>query len=101
MTIRGQMKYRYRLMICGVMMIPALGLLWLHSSTPLNHSFRVSAVGIVEIAVMLLFLITFRCPNCHRTLSAVSRQVLFDPGFPSCPHCGIHLDQTTQGRMRP
>jgi hypothetical protein len=95
MTIRGHLKYRYRLMIGGVMMIPALGLLWLHSSTPLNHTFRVNAIGIAEIAVMLLFLATFRCANCHKTLSAVSRQVLFDPGFCSCPHCGIKLDQST------
>src|ERR1700690_2492057 len=40
MTIRGHLKYRYRLMIWGVIMTPVLGLSWLHSSTPLNHSFR-------------------------------------------------------------
>lgn len=95
MTIRGHLTYRYRLMIWGVLMIPALGVLWLHSSTPLNHTFRSSAIVIVEIAVMLLFVTTFRCPNCHKTLSTVSRQVLFNPRFCSCPHCGVNLDQTT------
>jgi hypothetical protein len=99
MTIRDHLKYRYRLMIWGVMMTPVLGLLWLHSSTPLNHTFRSSTIAIVEIAVMLLFLATFRCSNCHKNLSAVSRQLLFNPRFCSCPHCGINLDQSTLGRV--
>ncbi len=95
MAIRSQLKYRYRLMICSVLLIPALGFLWLQSSTPLNHTFRSAAIGIAEIAVMLLFLTTFRCSNCRKSLSAVSRQVLFDPRFCRCPHCGINLDQAT------
>ena len=95
MTIRGHLKFRYRLMIWGVMMTPVLGLSWLYSSTALNHSFRSASIAIVEIAAMLLFLATFRCSNCHKNLSTVSRQVLFNPGFCTCPHCGINLDQTT------
>lgn len=99
MTIRDHLKHRYRLMIGGVVMTPVLGLLWLHSSSPPNHTFRSSAIAIVEIAVVLLFSAGFRCSNCHKNLSAVSRQVLFSRGFCRCPHCGIHLDQTTLGRM--
>jgi hypothetical protein len=94
MTIRGKLKYRYRLMICCGLMVPPLGFLWLQSSTPLNHTFRSGAIGIVEIAVFLLFLATFRCPNCHKTLSPVWRKVVFDPEFCGCSHCGIDLNQT-------
>ena len=77
MTIREHLKVRYRLMGWGVMTIPALGFFWLHSSTPLNHKFRVTAIGMAEIAVMLLYLLSFKCPNCQASLTAVSRQILF------------------------
>jgi hypothetical protein len=93
MTIRERFKLRYRLMVAGVMTIPALSILWLHSSTPLNHTFRVTAIGVAEIAVMLLFLLRFKCPNCHAGLTAVSRQILFQSGLNNCPHCGVNLDQ--------
>lgn len=94
MTIRGRLKFRYRLMVWGVLTIPAASLHWLHSSTPLNHTFRSAVIVIAEIAVMLLFLFRFRCPNCHTGVAAVSRQILFESGFNNCPHCGINLDQS-------
>jgi hypothetical protein len=95
MTIREHLKLRYRLMVWGVMTIPALSLLWLHSSTLLNHTFRVTAIGVAEVAVMLLFLLSFKCPNCHAGLTAVSRQILFKSGLGNCPHCGVNLDQAS------
>jgi uncharacterized membrane protein len=95
MTIREHLRVRYRLMGWGVMTIPALGLLWLHSSTPLNHTFRVTAIGVTEIAVMLLYLLSFKCPNCHASLTAVSRQILFRSGISNCPHCGVNLDRAS------
>ena len=45
MTIRQHLKFRYGLMGWGAMIIPAFGLLWLRSSTPLNHTFRVPPSG--------------------------------------------------------
>jgi hypothetical protein len=94
MTIREHLKVRYRLMVVGVMTIPALSVLWLHSSTPLNHTFRVTVIGLAEIAVMLLFIFTFTCSNCRANISKISRQVLFGSGGCSCPHCGGDLDQS-------
>jgi predicted RNA-binding Zn-ribbon protein involved in translation (DUF1610 family) len=93
MTIREHLKFRYRLMGWGVMTIPAFGLLWLHSSTALNHTFRVTAICVAEIAVMLVYLLGFKCPNCRASLRAVSRQILFQSVSSNCPHCGVDLDQ--------
>jgi hypothetical protein len=99
MTIRQRLKLRYRLMVAGVMTIPALSILWLHSSTPLNHTFRVTVITSADIAVMLLFALTFKCPDCRAGLLAVSRQILFEPEFCTCPHCGNNLDQSFNGRV--
>jgi hypothetical protein len=95
MTIREHLKFRYRLMVWGVMTIPALSFLWLHSSTPFNHALRITLIGVAEIAVMLLFLFRFKYPNCHAGLTAVSRQILFESAFNNCPHYGINLGQSS------
>jgi predicted RNA-binding Zn-ribbon protein involved in translation (DUF1610 family) len=89
------LEVRYRLMVWGVMTIPILGVLWLHSSTPLNHTFRVTTIAGAEIAVMLMYLWSFKCPNCRVMLSAVSREILFDSAMSKCPHCGINLDRAS------
>jgi hypothetical protein len=52
-------KLRERL-VAGVITIPALGVVWLHSSTPLNHTFRVTAIAFMDIAVMLLLVLARR-----------------------------------------
>lgn len=98
MTFRERLKLRYRLMVAGVMIIPAVGILWLHSSTPLNHTFRVTVIAWADIALMLLFALTFKCPVCRVSLLAASRQMLFDLVTCSCPHCGSNLDQSFKGR---
>jgi hypothetical protein len=98
MTFRERLKLRYRLMVAGVMTIPALSILWLHSSTPLNHTFRVTVIAWADIAIMLLFALTFKCPVCRAGLLAVSRQILFDSRPCTCPHCGNNLDQSFNGR---
>jgi hypothetical protein len=95
MTIREQLKVRYRLMVVGVMTIPALSVLWLHASTPLNHTFRVMVIASAEIVVMLLFIFTFTCSNCRANISKISRQVLFQSGACPCPRCGTNLDQSS------
>jgi hypothetical protein len=60
MEIREQWKLRERLMVAGVVTIPALGVIWLHSSTPLNHTFRVTAIAFADIAVMWLLVLARR-----------------------------------------
>jgi hypothetical protein len=60
MEIREQWKLRVRLIVANVITIPALGVIWLHSSTPLNHTFRVTAIAFADIAVMLLLVLTRR-----------------------------------------
>jgi len=60
MEIREQWKLRVRLIVASLITIPALGVLWLHSSTPLNHTFRVTAIAVAEIAVMLLLVLARR-----------------------------------------
>ena len=92
MTIRERLKFRYRLMVAGVLMIPASGSLWLHSSTPLDHTFRIAVIAGADIAVMFLFMATFRCPTCRNSLSAVSREILFESDVRDCPRCGTHFD---------
>jgi hypothetical protein len=99
MTIRARLKLRYRLMVAGVMTIPALSIIWLHSSTPLNHTFRVTVITGAGVAVMLLFALAFNCPDCRSSLLAVSRQILFESEFCTCAHCGSNLDQSVRGRV--
>jgi hypothetical protein len=95
MTIRERLKLKYRLMVFGVMIIPAVSVLWLHSSTPLNHTFRVTVILFADIAVLLLFIASFKCPSCRAGLLKSSRQVLFEAGCCcTCPHCGTNLDQS-------
>jgi DNA-directed RNA polymerase subunit RPC12/RpoP len=93
MTIRERLQFRYRLMAASALMILASSSLWLHSTTPLNHSFRANAVTIAEFTVTGGFFVVFRCSQCRRGLTAVSRQVLFGKQFVVCPHCGAKLDQ--------
>jgi hypothetical protein len=94
MTIRNQLKRRYRAMLVVAFAVPGLSVLWLSNSTPLNHTFRVSVVTLVLLANLLLFLARFKCPSCRANISAVSRQVLFESGTCTCPHCGTDLNQS-------
>jgi hypothetical protein len=75
MTTREHLKIRYRLMVVGVIIIPVLSVLWLRSSTPPNHTFRVDVIALAEIALLSLFFFTFKCSNCRANLSKISRQV--------------------------
>jgi hypothetical protein len=96
MTIRDHLKRRYRLMVLCAFAIPALGVLWLSYSTPINHTFRVDIITLVFIVNLALLLARFQCPSCHANITAVSRQVLFESGACTCPHCGIDLNKPLQ-----
>ena len=60
MANRERLKLKSRLMIFGLIIIPALSVLWLHSSTPLNHTFRVTAILLAYMAVLLLYVAGFK-----------------------------------------
>jgi len=99
MTNRERLKFRHRLMILGLMMIPTSSYVLLHGGTPNNHTLWLVAMVLAELSVMLLFMVICRCTNCRNSLMAVSRQVLLDPRFCNCPHCGISLDQSSQDHI--
>lgn len=94
MTIRDQMKRRYRATLVVVFAISGLGVIWLGYATPLNHTFRISVITGVFTANLLLFLARFKCPSCNANISATSRQMLLDSGPCACPHCGVDLNQS-------
>ena len=92
MTIRAQLKLRYRLMLVITFTIPPLSIVWLESSTPLNHTFRINVIVLVLIANALVFLARFKCPNCRTSLSTIMQRVLTKSEPCTCPHCGINID---------
>lgn len=94
MTIRDQMKRRYRAMLVVAFAIPGLSAIWLSYATPINHTFRVSVITGLFIANMLLFLARLRCPSCSTNISATSRQIFVDSGPCACPHCGADFNQS-------
>lgn len=48
-------RYYLRIAGCTVVLIPAVGVVWLHASTPENHSLRGAILAMTEcIALVLL-----------------------------------------------
>lgn len=66
MEIHQRLKLKSRLMAFGLVMIAVLSVPWLHSSTPLNHTFRVTAILFAYLAVLLLYLATFKLASAPR-----------------------------------
>jgi uncharacterized membrane protein len=60
MEIHERLKLKSGLMAFGLIMIPVSSVLWLHSSTPLNHTFRVTAILFAYLAVLLLYFASFK-----------------------------------------
>src|SRR5450432_3114538 len=88
MTIREALRRRWEAMILGGVMVP----MWLYSA-PLNNTFRVGAIGLADIAVLVLFIAGFKCPRCHAGFWNACREVLYGMASCACTHCGVSVDE--------
>ena len=88
MTIREALRRRWEAMILGGVMIP----LWLYSA-PVNHAFRMGAIGLADIAVLAFFIAGFKCPRCHAGFWTACREVLYGMTPCACAHCGVSVDE--------